>query len=101
MIIKQKYISKYLLMMAVDQLFDEFQERGFEIKTQYPIIGSLRVDIFAVKGDKRIAVEFVDNQISDEWKALNSDYVVRNRYGPKRRQQSLEKIHAKILKNLI
>ncbi len=57
-----------------------------------------------IKRDTTTAVlarQRIDNQISDEWKALNSDYVVRNRYGPKRRQQSVEKIHAKILKNLI
>lgn len=52
--------------MAVEQLLDEYKENGFEIKSQYPIIGSLRVDLFAVKGDERIAIEFVDNQTSDD-----------------------------------
>lgn len=66
MIIKQKYINKYLLLMAVDQLIDEFQDKGYEIKTQYPILGSLRVDVFAVKGNRKVAVEFVENGASDE-----------------------------------
>ena len=52
--------------MAVDQLIDEYLGKGYEIKSQYPIIGSLRVDLFAVKGNKRIAVEFVDGHTSSE-----------------------------------
>lgn len=45
-----------------------------------------------------LARERIKNQTSDEWKILHSDYVVRNYYGPKRRQQRVENIHNKILK---
>ena len=42
----------------------------------------------------------IANQLDDEWKIARSDYVVRNQYGPKRRQQSVQNIHNKILKYL-
>lgn len=47
-----------------------------------------------------LARQRIGNQLDDEWKTAHSDFVVRNQYGPKRRFQSVEKIHNKLLKYL-
>ena len=61
MIIKRQYIKKYLLQMAIDQLVDDFTQKGYEVKTQYPIFSNFRTDLYAVKEGDKIAVVFVDN----------------------------------------
>lgn len=52
------------------------------------------------KTTAELALERIGNQMDDEKKLELSDYVVRNYYGPKRRAQSVNSIHNKILKFL-
>ncbi len=69
MIIKRQYIKKYLLQMVIDQLVDDFTQKGYEVKTQYPIFSNFRADLYAVKEGNKIAVVFVDN--NSPMQALN------------------------------
>lgn len=66
LIIKRNYVRKYLQMMVVEQLLDDYRQQGYEIKTQYPISATLRADLFAVKGDDRVVIELVYGRIPDE-----------------------------------
>lgn len=66
LIIKQKYVRKHLPMMVVEQLLDNYRQRGYEIKPQYPISASLRADLFAVKGEDRVVIKLVYGTIPDE-----------------------------------
>ena len=65
-IIRHQYVKKHLFMMVVEQLLDDYRQKGYEIKTQYPISSMLRADLFAVRGDERVVIELVDGQISSE-----------------------------------
>lgn len=51
------------------------------------------------KTTPELAMERIGNQMDDEKKAQLSDYVVRNYYGPKYRQNIVQSIHNKILKH--
>lgn len=64
--IKKQYVRKYLFMMVVEQLLDDYRQQGYEIKTQYPISSSLRADLFAVRGDDRVVIELTYGKIRDE-----------------------------------
>jgi hypothetical protein len=59
LVIKKQYVRKHLFMMVVEQLLDDYRKEGYEIKTQYPISGTLRADLFAVRGEERIVIELV------------------------------------------
>lgn len=61
--IRKQYVKKYIYMMVVEQLLDDYRQHGFEIKTQYPISAVLRADLFAVRDDKRVVIELVDGAI--------------------------------------
>lgn len=52
--IKKKYIEKYLHSIAIDQLSDEYIEKGYEVIKEYQI-GKFQVDLIA-KNDKEIIV---------------------------------------------
>ena len=65
-IIRHQYVQRYLFMMVVEQLLDDYRQQGYEIKTKYPISSTLRADLFAVRGDERVVIELVDGQISSE-----------------------------------
>lgn len=65
-IIQHQFVKKYLYMMVVEQLLDDYRQQGYEIKTRYPISPTLRADLFAVRGDERVVIELVDGTISTE-----------------------------------
>lgn len=65
MIVKKKYLKKYLYMMVEEQLLDDYRQQGFEVKTQYPILADFRADIYAVRGEERVVVELVDGNIPE------------------------------------
>lgn len=65
-IIKSKYVKRYLLQMAIDQLIDEYDQMGYEVKTQYPILNGFRADVYAQDEDDKVAIEFVDNNVPEE-----------------------------------
>lgn len=60
MIIKQKYYQMFVRQMAVQQLIDEYKEKGYEVKEQYPIGRNLRADLYASKDDEREIIELTD-----------------------------------------
>ena len=66
MVIQSKYVRKYLPLMAMEQIVDEYRERGFELKVQYPLSHNLRVDLYAVKDDEKIAIEFVNGKTPED-----------------------------------
>ncbi len=66
LIIRKEYVRKHLQMMVVEQLVNDYRQRGYETKTLYPISATLRADLFAVKGDDRVVVELVNGRIPDE-----------------------------------
>ena len=66
MMIQYRYVKRYLLPMAMDQLIDEYIQKGFEIKPQYPILDNFRADIYAIKDDEKVAIEFVHISDSEE-----------------------------------
>ena len=41
-------------------------QKGFEIKPQYPILDNFRADIYAIKDDEKVAIEFVHISDSEE-----------------------------------
>ena len=50
----------FVRQMAVQQLMDEYKEKGYEVKEQYPIGRNLRADLYASKDGERIIVELTD-----------------------------------------
>jgi len=60
MVIRQKYYQMFVRQMAVQQLMDEYKEKGYEVKEQYPIGRNLRADLYASKDGERIIVELTD-----------------------------------------
>ena len=66
MVIKNKYVKKYIPLMAMEQLIEEYKKKGYELKTQYPIYGTLRVDLFAANENDKLAIEFVDEFTTKE-----------------------------------
>lgn len=69
LVIKKQYVRKHLFMMVVEQLLDDYSKDGYEIKTQYPISGTWRADLFAVRDEERIVIELVYGKIPSD--ALN------------------------------
>lgn len=65
-VIQSKYVRKYLLLMAMEQIIDEYREKGFELKVQYPLSHNLRADLYAVKDDEKIVIEFVNGKRSED-----------------------------------
>ncbi len=60
MVIKQKYYKMFVRQMAVQQLIDEYKEKGYEVKEQYPIGRNLRADLYASKDGERVIIELTD-----------------------------------------
>lgn len=65
-IIKSKYVKRYLLPMAIDQLIDEYSQLGYEVKPQYPILSGFRADVYAQNEDNKVAIEFVGSNVTEE-----------------------------------
>ena len=65
-VIQSKYIRKYLPLMAMEQIVDEYKEKGYELKVQYPLSHNLRADLYAVKDDEKIAIEFVNGTTPED-----------------------------------
>lgn len=64
--IKQKYVKKYMSMMVVEQLIDNYRQQGYEIKTQYPISSTLRADLFAVREEEKVVIELVYGKMHED-----------------------------------
>lgn len=52
--------------MAMDQLIDEYIQNGYEIKSQYPLFDDFRADLYALKDEEKVAIEFVNIPVSEE-----------------------------------
>ena len=52
--------------MAMEQIVDEYKEKGYELKVQYPLSHNLRADLYAVKDDEKIAIEFVNGTTPED-----------------------------------
>ena len=64
--IKQKYVKKYMSMMVVEQLIDNYRQQGYETKTQYPISSTLRADLFAVREEEKVVIELVYGKMHED-----------------------------------
>jgi len=52
--------------MAMEQIVDEYKEMGYELKVQYPLSHNLRADLYAVKNEEKIAIEFVNGKTQED-----------------------------------
>ena len=68
LVIKRQYVRRHLMMMVVEQLFNDYRQQGYEVKTQYPVAANMRADLFAVKGEEKIVIELVDGDLPSEAK---------------------------------
>lgn len=60
MVIRQKYYQMFVRQMVVQQLMDEYKEKGYEVKEQYPIGRNIRADLYASKDGERVIIELTD-----------------------------------------
>jgi Holliday junction resolvase len=61
--IKEKYLGKYMHEIAIDQIADEYLQKGYEI-TKEENLGDFRADLIARKGDEQIVIEVKTGKLS-------------------------------------
>lgn len=60
--IKKKFLAKYVHEIAVEQLSDEYKDKGYEVAL-HRMVESYNVDLVAHKGDETILVEVKSGKI--------------------------------------
>lgn len=75
--IKKKYLSKYLHETAIEQIAEEYVQKGYNVAKEENL-GKFRADLIARKGDEQIVIEVKSEKMSpDRKKELSglADYV--------------------------
>jgi Holliday junction resolvase len=66
--IKKKYLNKYLHDIAIDQMVEDYSQRGYIVKKE-EMLGKYQADLIARKGDEQIVIEVKSGRMSPDRKA--------------------------------
>ncbi len=77
--IKKRYLEKYLHDIAIEQIAEEYQQKGYKISKEEQL-GSYRADLIARKGNETIVIEIKSGRMTPERKLQISELAnyVRN-----------------------
>lgn len=64
--IKQQYLNKYLPSIAIDQIADEYREKGYQVSLEEEIGKKYRADLVARNDKDTIVIEVKSGQMSPE-----------------------------------
>lgn len=65
--INKKYLNKYLHLVAIEQLRDEYLLKGYNVNTDFKV-GNYHADIVASKENEKIIIEVKTGKLSNESK---------------------------------
>lgn len=65
--IKDRYLNKYFHDIAMEQLYDEYTERGYIVYKE-KLIGSFEADLIAEKGNEKIVIEIKSGRMTPDKK---------------------------------
>ena len=71
--IKKRFLQKYLHDIAIEQLAEEYQEKGYLISKEEQLGEKYRADLIARKGNETIVVEVKSGRMSPERKQKITD----------------------------
>jgi hypothetical protein len=110
--IQKKYLRKYLHDIAIDQIAEEYRDKGYTIAKE-EMLGKFRADLIAIKDNEKIVIEVKTGKMDSSQKeqiAGIADYI-RNKEGykflvavatpPKEKAIEIENIEALITDHIL
>ena len=71
--IKKRYLQKYLHDIAIEQIAEEYQEKGYTVSKEEQLGKKYRADLIARKGNETVVVEVKSGKMSPEGKQKITD----------------------------
>jgi very-short-patch-repair endonuclease len=70
--IKRKYFARYLHDIAIEQIAEEYRQKGYKVSTESKI-GKYQADLIAEKKDEKIVIEVKSGELTRERKERMTD----------------------------